>query len=225
MADWSPHLLILDAGAEPAPPCSWDRFLGEGLPSVDPYRTGGPWHRADDPPRVLPVLCLTADIPGPADLPPAWRHRVHCQPRHHIVPFLQAWLAQPQHAPRLEPEPLLVIDFARQALRVQGVPVYLPPRTLDVLAVLARHHPQPLTAADIVRGLREHGGLRTSEHGVHSAVRNLRARLAPLGLDRALLVQHDHAYALNLGPGRGSPEDRLWFWSGPEARGSTDIDR
>lgn len=225
MSDWPPHLLILDTPEGPTPPFTWDTFLGQGLPAVDPYRIGGPWHQADDTPRVLPVLFLTADIPGPADVPPAWRHRVHCQPCYHITHFLQAWLEKSPNPPRLEPEPLLTIDFVRHALRVQGVSLYLPPRTLDVLAVLARYHPQPLMAADIVRGMREHRGRRTSEHGVRSAVRNLRARLAPLGLDHALLVHRHQGYSLNLGPGRGSLEDRLWFWSDAEAWWSPDTDR
>ena len=225
MAAWAPHLLILDAGAEPAPPCSWSRFLGEGLPAVDPYRVGGPWHRADDTPRVLPVLLLTAAIPGPADLPPAWRHRVHCQPRAHAAGFLQAWLATPLEPPRWAPEARLMIDFVRQTMQVRGVVVPLPPRTMDVLAVLAQYHPRPLMAADIVREMRAHAERRTSAHGVRSAICTLRHHLEPLGLDRELLVHRHQGYALNLGPATGSPEDRLWFWSGAEAWGAPDTAR
>ena len=113
----------------------------------------------------------------------------------------------------------------RQALRVQGVSLHLPPRTMDVLAVLARHHPRPLMAADIVRELRAHTGRRTSAHGVRSAVRSLRSHLEPLGLDRELLVHRHQGYALNLGPVTGSPEDRLWFWSDSEAWWSPDTAR
>lgn len=122
MLDWPPHLLILDTPEGPTPPFTWDTFLGEGLPAVDLYRTGGPWYQEDDGPRVLPVLFLTNDIPGPADLPLAWRYRVHCQPRYHITYFLQAWLKKPLNPPRLAPEPLLVIDFVRLALWVKGTP-------------------------------------------------------------------------------------------------------
>ena len=120
MSDWPPHLLILDTLEGPTP-FTWDTFLGQGLPAVDPYRSGGPWYQEDDTPRVLPVLFLTADIPGPTDLPPAWQHRVHCQPRYHITHLLQAWLEKPLNPPRLQPEPLLIIDFRRHVLWVQGV--------------------------------------------------------------------------------------------------------
>ncbi len=225
MSDWPPHLLILDTLEGPTPPFTWDTFLGQGLPAVDPYRTGGPWYQEDNMPRVLPVLFLTADFPGPTDLPPAWRHRVHCQPRYHAAYFLQAWLEKPLNPPRLEPEPLLFIDFVRQTLRVRGVSLGLAPRTTDVLAVLVKHHPQPLMAADIVQGLQVHRGRRTSEHGVRSAIHTLRARLAQIGLDRELLVHRPQGYSLNLGPGRGSLEDRIWFWSGTEAWRSTDTPR
>ena len=132
------------------------------------------------------MLFLTADIPGSADLPPAWRHRVHCQPRYHIAYFLQAWLEKPLNPPRMEPEPLLVIDFVRRVLRVRGVSLELPPRTMEVLAVLVKHHPQPLMAADIVQGMQEHTGRRASEPGVRSVVQSLRNHLAQIGLDREL---------------------------------------
>ena len=225
MSYWPPHLLILDIPEGPIPPFTWDTFLGQELPAVDPYHAGGPWYQEDDTSRVLPVLLLTADIPGPADLPPAWRHRVHCQPRYHIAYFLQAWLEKPLNPPRLEPEPLLVVDFVCQALWVQGSSLHLPPRTMEVLAVLVKHHPRPLMAADIVQGMQVHTGRRTSETGVRSEVRNLRARLKPIGLDRDLLIHRSQGYSLNLGPGVGSLDDRIWFWSGAEAWWSSDTSR
>lgn len=225
MRDWPPHLLILDTPEGPTPPFTWDTFLGQGLPAVDPYRAGGPWHQEEDTPRVLPVLFLTAGFPGPADLPPAWRHRVHCQPRYHAAYFLQAWLEKPLNPPRLEPEPLLIIDFVRQALRVQGVSLELPPRTMEVLAVLVKHHPKPLMAADIVQGMQEHTGRRTSEPGVRNAIQSLRSNLKLIGLERDLLVRHHQGYSLNFGPLTGSLEDRIWFWSDTEAWWSTDTSR
>ena len=225
MPYWPPHLLILDTPEGPTPPFTWDTFLGEGLPAVDPYRPEGPWYQEDDTPRVLPVLFLTDDIPGPADLPLAWRHRVYCQPRYHIIYFLQAWLEKPLNPPRLAPEPLLVIDFVRLALWVQGVSLYLPPRTMEVLATLAEHHPESLMAADIAQHMHQRAGRRISEHGVRSAIQSLRTRLKLFGLDRDLLVHRSEGYFLSLGPRTGSLEDRVWFWSGTEAWWSPDTSR
>ena len=225
MLDWPPHLLILDTPEGPTPPFTWDTFLGEGLPAVDPYRTGGPWYQEDDGPRVLPVLFLTNDIPGPADLPLAWRYRVHCQPRYHITYFLQAWLKKPLNPPRLAPEPLLVIDFVRLALWVKGDTLHLPPRTMEVLAALTEHHPRPLMAADIAQHMHERAGWRTSEHGVRAAVQALRTRLTPIGLSRDLLVHHSEGYSLSLGPLTGLLEDRVWFWSDADAWWSPDTSR
>ena len=225
MLDWSPHLLILDTPEGPTSPFTWDTFLGDGLPAVDPYRTEGLWYQENDPPRVLPVLFLTDEIPGPADLPAAWQHRVHCQPRDHITYFLQAWLEKPLNPPRVEPEPLLAVDFVRHVLRVQGTSLALPPRTMEVLAILVKHHPQPLMAVDIVKEMQKHTGRRTSEHGIRSVVQSLRAKLEPIGLDRDLLIHRHQGYSLNLGPNTGSLDDRIWFWSGSEAWWATDTPR
>ena len=225
MSDWPPHLLILDTLEGPTPPFTWDTFLGYGLPAVDPYRSGGPWCQKNDTPRVLPVLFLTVDIPGSADLPPAWQHRVHCQPRYYITYFLQAWLEKPLNPPRLKPEPLLAIDFVRQALRVQGVSLTQPPRTMEVLAVLAKHHPHSLMAFDIVQEMQKLTGRRTSEAGVRNAIQTLRSNLKLIGLERALLIHGNQGYSFDLGPSFGSLEDRIWFWSGPEAWWSTDTPR
>ena len=225
MLDWPPHLLILDTLEGPSPPFTWDTFLSQGLPAVDPYRPGGPWYREDDTPRVLPVLFLTDDIPGPADLPLAWRYRVHCQPRYHIIYFLQAWLETPLNPPRLSPEPMLVIDFVRLALRVQGVSLHLPPRTMEVLAALIEHHPWPLMTADIARYMHKHAGRLTNEHGVRAAVQALRTRLESIGLDRDLLAHCSEGYSLSFGPLTGSLEDRVWFWSDADAWWSPDTSR
>lgn len=187
------------------------------MPAVDPYRSGGPWHREDDTPRVLPVLFLTADIPGPADLPPAWQHRVHCQPRYHITYLLQAWLEKPLNPPRLQPEPLLIIDFVRHTLWVQGVSLVQPPRTMAVLAVLAKHHPHPLMAIDIVQAMQELMGWRIAEPGVRNAIRSLRSNLKLAGVEHDLLINRSQGYSFDLGPCFGSLEDRIEFWSGPEA--------
>lgn len=225
MPGWPPHLLILDTPEGPTPPSTWDTFLGQGLPAVDPYRVGGPWYQEDDTPRALPVLFLTDDIPGPSGVPLAWRYRVHCQPRYHITYFLQAWLEKPLDPPRLEPEPLLIIDFVRQALWVEGVSLDLPPRTMEMLTVLAKHHPQPLMAVDIVQEMQKHTGRRTSEPGVRNAIRALRSHLELIGLDRDLLVHRSQGYSLNLGPSTGSLEDRIWFWSSTEAWWSPNTSR
>ena len=225
MPDWPPHLLILDTPEGPTPPFTWDTFLGQGLPAVDPYRTGGPWYREDDTPRVLPVLFLTDDIPGPTDLPLAWRYRVYCQPRYHIAYFLQAWLEKPLNPLRLAPEPLLIIDFVRLAIWVQGKTVHLAPRIMEVLAALTAHHPRSLMAADIARHMHKHAGWHTPEHGVRAAVKALRTRLKPIGLDRDLLVHRSEGYSLNFGPLTGSLEDRIWFWSDADAWWSPDTSR
>ena len=216
MSDWPPHLLILDTLEGPTP-FTWDTFLGQGLPAVDPYRSGGPWYQEDDTPRVLPVLFLTADIPGPTDLPPAWQHRVHCQPRYHITHLLQAWLEKPLNPPRLQPEPLLIIDFRRHVLWVQGVSLTPPPRTMAVLAVLAKHHPQSLMAIDIVQAMQELMGWRIAESGVRNAIRSLRSDLELAGVEHDLLINRSQGYSFDLGPCFGSLEDRIEFWSGPEA--------
>ena len=225
MPDWPPHLLILDTPEGPTPPFTWDTFLGQGLPPVDPYRTGGPWYREDDTPRVLPVLFLTNDIPGPADLPLAWWPRVHCQLRYHITYFLQAWLEKPLNPPRLAPEPLLVVDFVRLALRIQGISLHLPLRTMEVLAALIEQHPRPLMSAEIAQHMYSHAGRRTSQHGVRAAVQALRHRLGEIGLDRDLLIHHSAGYSLNLGPFTGLLEDRVWFWSDADAWWSLDTSR
>ena len=225
MAYWPPHLLILDTPTGPTPPFTWDTFLGEELPAVDPYRPGGLWYQEDDTPRVLPVLFLTNDIPGPADLPLAWRYRIHCQPRYHITHFLQAWLEKPLNPPRLAPEPLLIIDFVRSAIWVQGKTLRLPPRTMEVLAVLTEHHPQPLMGADIAQHLHERTGRRTPGHGVRAAVQALRFRLKTLGLDLDLLDNCGGGYSLSLGCPTGSLKDRVWFWSDVDAWWSPDTSR
>ena len=221
LPQWPPHLLVLEYPrrpyAAPAPPLTWDSLLGRELPAVDPYRPGGAWYRADDTPRVLPVLWLTADIPGPGDVPPAWHYRVHCLPRFQITAFLQNWLARPLEPPGAEPVPLLIVDFQRQALWLRSVPLHLPARTLEVLSVLAAHHPRPLMAATIAQYMRRRSGGHTSENGVRAAVQALRTRLRRLGPEPDLLVNHGEGYALNLGPYTGTLEDRIWFWADADA--------
>ncbi len=132
---------------------------------------------------------------------------------------------KPPDPPRRVPEPRLIIDFVRQAVQVPGHILPLPPRTMAVLAVLARHHPRPLMAADIVRDLQAHAGHRISEHGVRSAIRTLRALLEPLGLDRELLVHRHQGYTFDLGPGVGSLDDRMWYWAGTDAWAAPDTAR
>lgn len=216
MPAWPPHLLVLDTPDGPTPPCTWDSLLSQELPTVDPYRPGGAWYQTDDIPRVLPLLFLTPGMPGPGDLPPAWRLRVHCLPRFQVTAFLQAWLTHPLHAPATEPSPLLIVDFIRQALWIQGTVLPLPPRTLAVLRILIHHHPQPLMAATIARHMHQHGGWRTTETGVRTAIQALRVRLQQ-ETTTGLLVNQGEGYALDLGPWSGDPTDRIWFWADADA--------
>ena len=217
LPQWPSHLLVLDTPDGPTLPLTWDSLLGRELPAVDPYRPGGAWYRTDDTPRVLPVLRLTADIPGPGDVPPAWHYRVHCLPRFQITAFLQNWLERPLDPPGADPMPLLIVDFQRRALWIHGAPLHLPARTLEVLAVLAAHHPRPLMATAIAQHMQRRASWHTSENGVRAAVQALRTRLRRLGPEHNLLVNHGEGYALNLGPYTGSLEDRIWFWADADA--------
>ncbi len=171
---WPPHLLVLDQLAGPTPPLTWHTLLADALPVVDPYQPGGAWYRPDQPPRVLPLLFLT-DAPNP--LPPAWHNRVHCRSRDEAPAFLQAWLNRRLDPPGHHPQPQLIIDFVRHTVWMQGVPLDLPARTLQVLAVLAAHHPKPLMAATIARHMHDQTHWRTSESGVRAAIQALRSRL------------------------------------------------
>ena len=219
---WPPHLLVLDQPSGPAPPLTWHALLAKDLPAVDPYQPGGAWHRPDHPPRFLPLLFLTD---APNSLPPAWLNRVNCRSRDEAPVFLQAWLNRPLDPPAPDDQPLLIIDFVRNTVWVQGVPLDLPPRTLQVLAVLAAHHPRPLMATTIARHMHDHAHWRTSESGVRAAIQALRTRLHRLPDAPALLANRGEGYTLDLGPFTGSLEDRIWFWTGVDAWWSPDTPR
>jgi hypothetical protein len=80
-------------------------------------------------------------------------------------------------------------------------------------------------AADIARHMHSRAGRRTSAHGVRAAVQTLRKQLEPIGLDYDLLLHRSEGYSLNIGPGTGLLEDRIWFWSDDDAWWSPDISR
>ena len=86
------------------------------------------------------------------------------------------------------PHPAWILEATHQRVWWQGSPYRVPPRGLDILHLLARSHPQPLTAAQLARQLRDTKGVHTTDTQVRMAIRRLHQRLpagpAPLIVNR-----------------------------------------
>ena len=210
IAAWHPHLLVLDC-ADTADALTCRDFLHAELPGVDPYRPGGALYQQPGGPVHFPILLLTTDPLAPEILPPP-PCNVHCLARTRTATQLLPWIEM--QLPTLQPR--LILDFVRQRLWVQGTILGLPARTMEILAILATHHPHPQMAAAIAHQMQEQGRWSTSENGVRAAIKALRFHLQNHALSPTLLQNHGEGYVLDLGPAYGSIQDRVWFCDNAE---------
>lgn len=186
-----PHLLLL-AYLPAAPDMRYETFVYTELPRVDPYRPQGPWAVNPWPYTEIPILLQAADLP-PGCLAPllhrAYPLSVPCYPCL-LLPRVRALLPPPP--------PGLILEATHQRVWWQGSPYRVPPRGLDILHLLARSHPQPLTAAQLARQLRDTKGVHTTDTQVRMAIRRLHQRL-PAG-QAPLIVNRRPGYCLTHPP-------------------------
>ncbi len=186
-----PHLLLL-AYSPAVTDMSYETFVYTELPRVDPYRPQGPW--AVNPWRYteIPILLQAADL-APGHLAPLL-HRAYPL----SIPYEPCLLLPRVLGLLPTPQPGLILDADRQRIWWQGRSHRVPPRGLDILYLLARSHPQPLTAAQLARQLGDYKGVHTTDTQVRMAIRRLHQRL-PAG-HPALIANHRPGYCLTQAP-------------------------
>ena len=193
---WSPHLLLLDYEM-PTGTMAYETFVHARLPLADPYRRTG--SLADNPWRhtALPILLVSggraATVPG--FVVPHLHRVAHfvpkpCEPSH-LLPLVEELLP--------ERDPGLILDPEQGCMEVQGVRRAVSARRMDLLVTLARHHPRPLTAAQLVRHLSRERGVLTSETAVRTAIFSLRRQLEEEGLP-SLVENRHNGYCLTRPP-------------------------
>ena len=176
---WCPHLLLLDYDM-PTGAMAYETFVHARLPLVDPYRTTGPL--ADGPWRhpAIPILLVSGGPPAtiPGFVAPHLHRAAHFVPKpfepSHLLPLVEALLPE-RHAG-------IILDPEQGCVEVQGLRRAVSERPMDLLMTLARHHPRPLKAAQLVRHLSRERGVRTSEGAVRTVLSSLRRQLAGEGL-------------------------------------------
>ena len=189
---WSPHLLLLDYDM-PTGAMAYETFVHARLPLVDPYRTAGPL--ADNPWRhtAMPILLVSGGAPAtvPGFVAPHLHRAAHFVPK----PFEPSHLLQLVEQLLPERPAGIILDPDRGCVEVQGIQRALSERRMDLLVTLARHHPRPLKAAQLVRHLSRERGVRTSETAVRTVVSSLRRQLEGDGLP-ALVDTQRNGYCL-----------------------------
>ncbi len=167
------------------------------LPLVDPYRMTGPL--ADNPWRhtAMPILLVSGGPPVtvPGFVAPHLHRVAHFVPKpfepSHLLPLVEELLPE-RHAG-------IILDPDQGCVEVQGTRRAVSGRRMDLLVTLARHHPRPLKAAQLVRHLSRERGVLTSETAVRTAVSSLRRQLEGDGLP-ALVDNQRHGYFLTRPP-------------------------
>ena len=190
-----PHLLLL-AYPPAATDMRYETFVYTKLPRVDPYRPQGPWAVNPWHYTEIPILLQAADL-APGCLAPllhrAYPLSIPCEPCL-LLPRVLSMLPTPTPTP----SPGLILDADQQRIWWQGSPYRVPPRGLDILHLLARSHPQPLTAAQLARQLRDYRGVHTTDTQVRMAIRRLHQRL-PAG-QAPLIANRRPGYCLTQAP-------------------------
>ncbi len=186
-----PHLLLL-AYLSAATDMRYETFVYTELPRVDPYRPQGPWAVNPWHYTEIPILLQAADL-APGCLAPLL---------HRAYPLSVPWepcLLLPRVLDLLPTSPAgLVLDAAHQRIWWQGHPHRVPPRGLDILYLLARSHPQPLTAAQLARQLRDYKGVHTTDTQVRMAICRLHQRLP--AVHPSLIANYRPGYGLTQVP-------------------------
>lgn len=191
---WMPHLLLLDytmpSGAMP-----YETFVYAELPELDPYRPQGPLAANPWQHSAIPIL-LVAGAPMTSVrgyVIPHLTRAAHflpkpCEPCHlvHIV-----------HTLLPEPDPGLILDQCRGCVQVRGVSYPVSPGGMELLLTLARHHPRPLTASELVHHMYEDQGISTSETNVRMTVHTLRRVLETDPAHPQLLRNERRGYFLS----------------------------
>ncbi len=184
---WRPHLLLLDYTV-PTSTMPYENFVHAQLPLVDPYRPRGPL--ADNPWQyaTIPILLVAGEplISVPGLVVP------HLTRVHHFLPKPCDPCYLVQLVLKLLPDPdrSVIIDPNRGQIQIHGISRLVTPRRMDLLATLASCHPQPLTAAELVRHMAQDRGVHTSETSVRTMVSTLRKTLV-FDPDRGPLVGND----------------------------------
>ena len=192
----SPHLLLLDYDM-PTSAMAYETFVHVRLPLVDPYRMTGPL--ADNPWRhtAMPILLVSGGPPVtiPGFVAPHLHRVAHFVPKpfepSHLLPLVEKLLPE-RHAG-------IILDPDQGCMEVQGIRRAVSGRRMDLLVTLARHHPRPLTAAQLVRHLSQERGVLTTETAVRVAVSSLRRQLEGDGLP-SLVDNRRNGYFLTRPP-------------------------
>ncbi len=184
----SPHLLLLDYDM-PTSAMAYETFVHARLPLVDPYRMTGPL--ADNPWRhtAMPILLVSGGPPVtiPGFVAPHLHRVAHFVPKpfepSHLLPLVEELLPE-RHAG-------IILDPDQGCVEVQGIRRAVSERRMDLLMTLARHHPRPLKAAQLVQHLSRERGVLTSETAVRTAVSSLRRQLEGDGLPSLVDTQRN----------------------------------
>ncbi len=172
MDTWSPHLLLLDYTSGTM---AYETFVHVRLPLVDPYRMTGPL--ADNPWQhtAIPILLVSGGPPVtiPGFVAPHLHRVAHFVPK----PFEPSCLLPLVDKLLPEPKPGLILDPDHGWVEVQGCRHTVSERRMDLLVTLARHHPRPLNAAQLVQHLSRERGVLATETAVRTAFSSLRRQL------------------------------------------------
>ncbi|MCY3657742.1 MAG: winged helix-turn-helix domain-containing protein [Caldilineaceae bacterium] len=193
---WLPHLLLLDYDV-PTSAMAYETFVHARLPLVDPYRMTGPL--ADNPWRyaAIPILLVSGGPPVtiPGFVAPHLHRVAHFVPKpfepSHLLPLVEELLPE-RHTG-------IILDPDQGCVEVQGIRQAVSERPMDLLMTLARHHPRPLKAAQLVRHLSRERGVLTSESAVRTALSSLRRQLEGDGLPSLVDTRHN-GYCLTRPP-------------------------
>jgi CheY-like chemotaxis protein len=193
---WSPHLLLLDYNM-PTSAMAYETFVHIRLPLVDPYRMTGlladnPWQHT-----AIPILLVSGGPPVtiPGFVAPHLHRVAHFVPK----PFEPSHLLLLVEELLPERHPGIILDPDQGCVEVQGIRRAVSERRMDVLVTLARHHPRPLTAAQLVQYLSRERGVLTSETAVRTTVSSLRRQLEGDGLP-SLVDNQRNGYFLTRAP-------------------------
>ncbi len=153
----------------------YETFVHVRLPLVDPYRPTGslennPWQH-----KASPILIVAGEpmATTPGLRTPYLNRAAYFQPKpvepSCLLPLVDKLLP--------EMHPGIVLDPDHSWVEVQGCRYTVSEQRMDLLVTLARHHPQPLTAARLAQHIHKERGVFTSESAVRMTVANLRRQL------------------------------------------------
>ena len=191
---WIPHLLLLDYITPGG--VAYETFVHDRLPLIDPYQANGPM--TDNPWQhtAIPILLVAGEpmASTPGLKAPHLHRAAHFVPK----PFEPSCLVALVDKLLPEPDPEIIINPNQNRVEMEGNRHTVTERGLNVLVTLARHHPRPLTAAQLARHMHKERGVRTSESSVRMTVQILRRQLKVD--DARTLVANERGYVLTLTP-------------------------